>query len=119
MQRDGEDVARMRAAHEGLPAEYGWPARWQRFTSSARTRKNRSRAVAVVHVTIDSHGGADFTVALHTANGDRDVVNHAKAFAVIRKSVVKSAADVDRDSFVQCILRSKNRTACSEPESLH
>src|SRR3954468_24174051 len=119
MQRDGEDVARMSAAHDGLSAEYGWPAGWQRFTHSTCSRKYRCGSVAVMNVAIDGHGSPDFAIALHAANGDRDVVNHAKAFAVIRKGVVKSAADVDRDSIVQCILRSKNRTAGSEPESLH
>src|SRR5256885_16108715 len=105
MQRDGEDVARMSAAHEGLSAEYGWPARWQRFTRSARTRKNRSRAVAVVDVTIDSHCSSDFAIALHTANGDRNVVNHAKAFAVIRKGMMKSAADIKCNCLDYCMLR--------------
>src|SRR3954463_15541594 len=104
MERDSKDVAGMSAPHERLSAQNGWPARRQRFTHCSRTRKNCSRAVAMVDVTVDSHCGADFAVTLHAANCDRNIVNHAKAFSVIGKRVVKAAADVKCHSVVQRVL---------------
>src|SRR2546423_637057 len=101
MERDSKDVARMNATHERLSAQNGWPARRQRFTHSPRTGKDCSRAVAVMDVTIDRHGGTDFAVKLHATNGDRNIVDHAKAFAMVGEGVIKPAADVHRDSIVQ------------------
>src|SRR2546430_3718163 len=63
-----------------------------------------SRAIAMVNVAIDSHGSADFVIALHAAYGDRHVVDHAEALTMVREGVMKSAADVEGDSILQRIL---------------
>ena len=52
-------------------------------------------AVAVVHVEIDDGGALDAPFLQH-ANRDRHVVQRTEAFAVIRKGVVESAADMNR-----------------------
>src|SRR3954470_23353486 len=101
MERNSKDVAGMSAPHDRLSPQNSWPARRQRFTHSPRPGKDCSRAVAVVDVTVDRHGGTDFVVTLHATNCDRNIVDHAKAFAMVGKRVVKSAADVHRDSIVQ------------------
>jgi hypothetical protein len=60
--------------------------------------ENCRRTIAVVNVAVNRHSGANLAVALHAANRNRHVVNHAEAFAVIGKGVVKSAADVYRNA---------------------
>ena len=55
-------------------------------------------AVAMVDVGVYDHGGLDGAVVLEAANGDGDVVDDAKAFAVIGKCVMEAAAEVDGDS---------------------
>src|SRR5580692_958746 len=95
MQRDGEDV---------------------REATAALARKNCGGAVALMDIAIDSHRRANLAVPLHTSNGDGHIMDHAEAFAVVGKRVMKSSADVDGDSVMQCILCRKNRSACRQPE---
>src|SRR5439155_24079323 len=84
----------------------------------ARACENSSRAIAVVNVAIHGHGGADFVIALHAADGDRHVVNHAEALAMVGEGVVESAADVEGDSILQRILSSQDGPARRQPEAL-
>jgi hypothetical protein len=51
-----------------------------------------------MNIAIDGHGAADSVIALHAADSDGNIVNHAEAFAVIGEGVVKSAADVEADA---------------------
>ena len=58
--------------------------------------EDERRAVAVVDVEIDDGDALD-AARLQHAHGDGDVVERTEAFAVIRKRVVQSAADVAHD----------------------
>jgi hypothetical protein len=55
------------------------------------------RAVAVVDIEVDD-GGTLEAARLKIPDGDRDVVEGAKALAVIRECVVEAAADVTYDA---------------------
>lgn len=59
-------------------------------------RENGSGSVAMMNVGVDDHSGFDGAVVLEAANGDCHIMQHAETFAVIRKSVMETAADVDR-----------------------
>jgi hypothetical protein len=73
----------------------------------------------VVDVAINRHGGVNLVVPLHAADRHRDVMDHAKAFAVIRESMVETAADIKRHAISEGVVRRQNRTARRQPESLH
>ncbi len=63
--------------------------------------ENGGGAVAVVIVTVHHHGARDFAFALQLPDTHGDVVNGAKTFAVIRKRVMESAADVVSDALLK------------------
>ena len=64
-----------------------------------------------MHIAIHRHGRANLAIALHASNGNRNIVNHAEAFTVVRKRVMKSSANIHRHAVLQRILRGKNRAA--------
>ena len=69
--------------------------------------ENHGGAIALMHIAIHSHGGANLAIALQTPNGYGYIVNHAEAFAVIGESMMESATDVDGDTVGQGLLSSK------------
>ena len=73
----------------------------------------------MVDIAIHRHGPRDPSILLHAADRDCDVVDHAEALAMVGKGMVKSAADVKRDSISQRVLSSEDRSARSQPESPH
>ena len=83
-----------------------------------RTGKNRGRAIAVMHIAIDGHRVANFFVALHATDGDRYVVDHAEALAVIGERMMESAADADRNAIVERMISGQHGAARSQPEGL-
>jgi hypothetical protein len=58
-------------------------------------------------------------VALHTSNGHSYIVDYAKAFAVVCKSVVKASANVKAAVITQSVLGGDNRATGLVPKSLH
>src|SRR5439155_18435731 len=60
--------------------------------------ENSGRAVPLVDVQVDHGRPADQPLVLKRADRNRDVVENAKTFAVIRKRVMESAAQVDSDA---------------------
>jgi hypothetical protein len=71
-----------------------------------------------VHVAIDGHGLVNLAIALHAADGDGDIVDHAEAFAVIGERVMESSADADRHAVVERVIGGQHRAAGGEPEAL-
>ena len=69
-------------------------------------RENCGGAVALMNVGVDDHGRFDGAFVLQAANGDGDVVNDAKSFAMIGERVMETAADVRgaavRESALPC-----------------
>ena len=53
------------------------------------------------------------------ANGDREIVNHAEALAVLREGVMKSAADIDADTVAERALGRQDRAARVQQEGIH
>ena len=72
-----------------------------------------------MHVAIHRHGATNFAALLHGANGDGKIVDHAEAFAVIGKGVMKSAADVDANTVFQRAFGRQNRAAGVQQEGIH
>jgi len=72
----------------------------------------------MMHIAIHGHGGANHAIFLQSPNGHGHVVDHAESFAVIRGSVVKSAADVETDLVRHTLPRRQDRSAGSQPESI-
>src|SRR5215469_4465679 len=116
MQGNREYVASMSAAHPGTLSRGGRALRGQRFAHRRGPGKDGGGAVALVHIAVDGHRGANLAVALHAADGNRDVVNHAEALAVIGESMVKSPSDIDGHAILPSVLRRKNRTSRCQPE---
>src|ERR1035438_4290892 len=81
-------------------------------------RENGGCAVAVVDVAIHHHGAADGAVPLYAADGDRDVVKRAEAFAVAGESVMESAAYVEPHARLQRQLRGQDCAAGRQAERL-
>ena len=86
----------------------GSGGRRQRPGRNAYAGKNRSGPVALVDIAIHGHGASDSVIPLHAADGHGHVVNHAEAFAVVGKGVMKSAADVDGDAIFQSTVGSQD-----------
>src|ERR1700757_3809865 len=66
--------------------------RWHPVTGKCAATEDHSSAIPLMNIAVHGHRGANFPVALHAAYGDSDVVDHAEAFAVIRKGVMKTAS---------------------------
>src|SRR5947209_20023845 len=96
MQRDGEDFTGWSAGH--IAAGFWmlgtrWP-RWQRVPivlTPVFIAEDRRRTIALMHIAIHRHGALDGAIAQQPADGHRYIVNHAKAFAVVGKGMVKTA----------------------------
>ena len=71
-----------------------------------------------MNVAIDSHGGVNLVVALHTTDGDGNIVDHAESLAMVGKSMMEAAANVNGDAIGQSLARGQNRSACRQPECL-
>ncbi len=82
-------------------------------------RKNNGCAITLVNIAIQRHGGTDFFISLHAADRDRNVVDHAEAFAVIGEGMMKPAANADRDAVVERIIGGQHRSAGGHPECAH
>src|SRR5579864_2451173 len=80
------------------------------------TSEDSGGAVAVVNVAIHHHGASDFPLALQFADGNRDVVDSAKTFAMIRKSMVEAAADVERHTLIEGQAAGERSATRGEPE---
>jgi len=70
----------------------------------------------VVNIAIDCHRRTNLVVALQPPNGDGHVVNHAEAFAMIRKSVMKAAANADGNPVSQGLPRRQDRSPGRQPK---
>ncbi len=70
-------------------------------------------------VAIHDHRAADPFLALHDADGDGDVVDHAEAFAMVGKGMVESAAEAEADAVLQRAASGQDGAAGVEPESVH
>ena len=87
----------------------GWP--W--------TSKDKRSAVSLMYVAIHRHGPTNLAPLLHGSNGNGKIVDHAEAFSMFGKGVVKSAANIDANTIVQCAFRCQDRTSSVEHEGVH
>src|SRR3954454_12776038 len=78
-----------------------------------------SRAIALVNVAIDNHHPFHEAIFLEATDGNRDVVDHAKAFTVIRKRMMKSATNIEGDLVFKGASSCQNRSSSGEPEGVH
>lgn len=81
--------------------------------------KNRSRTVAVMNVAIHDQRFFDQPLVLERTDGDGNIVDGAETFAVRRKSMMKTSADVEADAVAQRVAGSQGGPAGSQPKSLH
>ena len=72
----------------------------------------------MVDIAIHDHGAANEPVALRATNGDGDIVNGAESLAVPWKRVVKTAAEIKPDAFLERQARGQDAAAGRQPESL-
>src|SRR5689334_24061323 len=111
MKRDGENVAGVGAPQLGLRMQGRRPARGQRLSGNAHAREDGRGSVSLVNVAIYGHGAGDLVVTLHAANRNRDIVNHAEAFAVIGEGMVKTSGNIESNPVVERVIGSKDRSA--------
>ena len=71
-----------------------------------------------MHVAVDGHGGANLVVALHAADGDRHIVDHAESLAMVGEGMVESSANADADFVGQGLARREDGSPGREPEGL-
>src|SRR5215469_7048109 len=71
-----------------------------------------------MHIAIDGHGALDELALLQPADGDREVVQHTEALAVIGKGMVKAATDVHAGSIAQSKLGGEDRTTGMHHEGI-
>ena len=93
-----------------------WSHRRQWLARRPSSCKNRRRAVPLVNIAIDRHGGTNLVIALHASNGHCHVMNHAEPFAVVGECVMESSTDVDGDAVVESVIGCQNRSPRSKPE---
>src|SRR5205823_2347551 len=107
-----EHIASMCAAHERLFTQNGRPARWQWFAHNLRTtahaRKNCRCPVSLMDIAVHRHRRSNVAVALHAPNRHRHIMNHAEAFAMVGKGVMKPSADVEREAVLKRMFRCQN-----------
>src|ERR1700677_2628579 len=90
-----------------------------RTCSQPCARKNRSRAVALMDVAVNRHRFSNFFVALHAADGNGHIVEHAETFAVIGEGMMESSANVDGDAVVERMISGQHRAAGRKPKGTH
>src|SRR5690242_6578228 len=120
MQRNGEDVILIFAScFHNLGAHLCRRDAWKWPSAALARREDGGSTIAIVNVAIHGHCAADFSQLLNLANGNGNIVNHAKTFAVVGMSMMESAADIYAYSHVQSALRCQDRTTCRQPKSFH
>jgi hypothetical protein len=85
----------------------------------AKILKNRCCSISLMDIAVHNHSPRNHVVRLQSADCDRDVVDHAEAFAMIREGVVEASAEIDCDAVLKRLLCGNNRTAGVQPKSLH
>lgn len=75
--------------------------------------------IALMHIAIERHGRADLFITLHAPDCNRNVVDHAKALAVVREGVMETAADADGDAIVERVVGGQHGTTSGHPKSAH
>ena len=81
--------------------------------------ENRGRPVSMMNVRIHHHRCLDRALRLHPPNRDRHIVDHAKPLSMIRKGMMKSAANIRGPSIRKRTPRRQNRPARRQPASVH
>jgi hypothetical protein len=84
-----------------------------------RAGKNRGRPVSLMDVAIYCHRFANLLIALHATDGNRNIVDHAEAFAVIGKRVMESSSDADGHAVDEGMIGGQHRSASGEPEGAY
>jgi hypothetical protein len=77
------------------------------------------RPVPLMHVQVYDGGAPHPAVALECAHGHRDVVEHAKALAVVGEGVVGTAGQVHRHAVLQGGPRGRHRPPHRPVRALH
>ena len=72
-----------------------------------------------MHIAINHHGARNVTVALQSPDGNRYVVDQAKALPVIGEGMVESASYMDAAMVAQGQFGGYNRPSGHIPESFH
>src|SRR5580698_5219499 len=111
MQGDRENIvvaALIRGGRQRV-AQCGSRRGWQDVSLMCRMSEDGGSTVSLMHIAIDGHRLPNKSALLHDANRDRDVVDHAETFAVIREGVMESAADVHANAVREGSFGGKNR----------
>jgi hypothetical protein len=82
-------------------------------------RKKGRGSVALVHVAVHHHGGANGAFALQHPDGDGEVVDGAEAFPVSGERVMEAAAHVEADAVLESEPAGQRGAARRQPEGLH
>jgi len=69
-----------------------------------------------MHVAVERHRGTNLGLVLHRPNRHSHIVDHAEAFAVVGKRVVKSAANADAHAVGEALPRRQDRSPGRQPE---
>src|SRR5882724_5018823 len=77
--------------------------------------KNVRRAVSVMHVRVHDHRFVNHFIRLQSPDSHRHVMNRAESLSMVRKCVVKSAAQIASKSVAQRKLARQNRSARRQP----
>src|SRR4029077_12040684 len=70
--------------------------------------KDRSRAIAVMHVGVNGHGRANLPCRLEGPNRDANVVDHAKPFSMARIGMVEASAQVGSKAVLESLATSED-----------
>jgi len=87
-------------------------------TQRARRKKSRPSR-SLMDVAIYCHRFANLLIALHATDGNRNIVDHAEAFAVIGKRVMESSSDADGHAVDEGMIGGQHRSASGEPEGAY
>src|SRR5713226_7532400 len=81
-------------------------------------REDHGRAISLMYIAVDDSRSLNQAIATQHANRDGDVVQNAKPFTAIRKSMMGAAGEVRADSFLKCrACRTNGATDCVEGSS--
>src|SRR5947209_2415977 len=91
---------------------------WQGLSGTRLRRKDSRSSVAVMDIAIHGHCALQPAFLVHPPDGHRHIMDHAEAFSMIGKSVVKTSGNVHAQSPAQGQISGQNGTSGGEPEGL-
>src|SRR5258708_25926209 len=120
MQRDGKNLklagSVLRLEMRCMYVALAGTGAGQRMSRMHLGRKDDGSAVAVMDVAVHRHGASDLAVFVQLLDGHGNVMNHAEAFAMAGKCMMKASANVHANAAFHGKVRCQASSALGKSE---